>query len=198
MSYPKTYKGKLTKRQKEKEKQKFALAFLIALITVFGSYLMTEASRTTEVHIGHTKGTHPNIEQERIAEQRDVSETHSETQLPVKERLRIEAREECNKRDLGEYCVDDLMGMVWTESRFNPDTVGDNGSSHGLFQIHLGYHPNITKKQARKIGFSVEWTLNRMVEKYNYPEYRSIAIRGHNGSPNNPRTLTYLRSVNNY
>lgn len=191
MRKPTHYKGRMTKRQKEKEKQKFALAFILTLITVFGSYLMTQASRMPEVSAqnstqSHTKATHEQKEQ-----------TRAQENFNTQEKLRIEATQECNKRNLGDYCIKDLMGMAWTESRFNPNTVGDNGNSYGLFQIHLGYHPNITKEQAKRIGFSVKWTLNRLVEK-GYPKYRSRAIMLHNGTSNTHKTLSYLRSVNNF
>jgi 3D (Asp-Asp-Asp) domain-containing protein len=45
----KYYAKKPTKKQKELTKQKIALAFFIAFMVVFGSYLMAEASRVPEV-----------------------------------------------------------------------------------------------------------------------------------------------------
>ena len=119
------------------------------------------------------------------------------TNLTDKDKLFISATKECLKRDLGEYCVNDLMAMAYTESRFNCNAIGDNGASHGCFQIHLGYHKHITQDQARDIDFAVKWTLDRMVH-YNYPEYRSYAIMKHNGTPNTKKTLAYLKAVNNY
>ena len=119
------------------------------------------------------------------------------TNISIADQIRIVATNECGKRDLGSYCVNDLLAMAWTESRFNPNAIGDNGNSHGLFQIHLGYHPEITQEQARDINFSINWTLNRL-EKYGYPVYRSRSIMKHNGTPNTSNTLKYLASVNNY
>ena len=119
------------------------------------------------------------------------------TDLTVADQIRIIANEECANRDLGSYCVNDLLAMAWTESRFNPNAIGDNGASHGLYQIHLGYHPEITQEQARDIRFSINWTLNRLTH-YGYPVYRSRSIMKHNGTPNTPNTLRYLASVNNY
>jgi soluble lytic murein transglycosylase-like protein len=89
------------------------------------------------------------------------------------------------------------MAMAWTESRFNVNAIGDNGASQGLYQIHLGYHPEITQAQARDIEFSTNWTLNRLIA-YGYPVYRSYAVMKHNGTPNTPNTLAYLSRVNNY
>lgn len=48
------------------------------------------------------------------------------------------------------------------ESRFNKDSVGDNGTSFGVFQIHLPAHPDITKEQALDPKWSTEWSLNLM------------------------------------
>ena len=119
------------------------------------------------------------------------------TDLTVADQIRIIANEECGKRGLDSYCVNDLMAMAWTESRFDPNAIGDNGNSHGLYQLHLGYHPEITQEQARDIKFSTNWTLNRLTH-YGYPVYRSRSIMKHNGTPNTPNTLRYLASVNNY
>jgi hypothetical protein len=119
------------------------------------------------------------------------------TDISIADQIRIVARQECNKKDLGRYCEDDLMAMAWTESRFNVNAIGDNGASQGLYQIHLGYHPEITQAQARDIEFSTNWTLNRLIA-YGYPVYRSYAVMKHNGTPNTPNTLAYLSRVNNY
>jgi hypothetical protein len=123
-----------------------------------------------------------------VAEDREMS---------IAEQIRYTAQKECSKRNLGDYCIKDIMGMAWTESRFNKNAIGDNGASHGILQIHLGYHPHITQEQARDIEFSINWALDRM-EYYGYPEYRSYAVMKHNGTPNTRRTLNYLASVNNY
>lgn len=45
----KYYAKKFTKKQREREKQKIALALLTAFLVVFGSYLMVEASRIPKV-----------------------------------------------------------------------------------------------------------------------------------------------------
>jgi len=118
-------------------------------------------------------------------------------ELTDKDRVYISAMKECAKHDMGEFCINDLMGMAWTESRFDCNANGDGGASHGCFQIHLGYHKHITQEQARDTDFAVKWTLDRMIN-YKYPEYRSNAVMRHNGTPGIPATLAYLNSVNNY
>jgi len=113
------------------------------------------------------------------------------------EEIRRIATIKCEEKEMGAGCADDIVAMAWVESRFNCNVVGDGGKSFGCFQIHLGYHKEITKEQARDLDFSLEWTINRLKSK-GYPEYRSVAIRSHNGSPTNPRTLTYLQTINNF
>lgn len=113
----------------------------------------------------------------------------------VKDRIIAEAENLCNKYTLGDFCVKDLLGMAWTESRYNDKAIGDGGKSHGLYQIHLGYHPDVTVNQAEDIRFATEWTLKRLLH-FGYPEYRSTAIQRHNGTPGTAKTISYLESVN--
>lgn len=102
----------------------------------------------------------------------------------------------CAGKKFGEWCIKDLMGIAWAETRLDCSRVGDNGKSFGCFQIHLGYHKEITPDQAKDVNFSVNWTLNRLVAN-GYPEFRSYAIRRHNGGIND-KTLAYLNTVNEY
>lgn len=41
-------------------------------------------------------------------------------------------------RDPALFCA--VMAIAWTESRFQPDTVGDDGNSLGMMQINTKYH----------------------------------------------------------
>lgn len=117
--------------------------------------------------------------------------------LTDKDKIFIASAKECWKRDLGNQCIKDLQGIANKETRFKCDEIGDQGNSYGCYQIHRGYHPEITVEQARDPKFATAWTLNRLIA-YNYPEYRSTAIRRHNGSPTNPKTLKYLQGVNSF
>ena len=93
-------------------------------------------------------------------------------------------------------CQKDLLGIAYAEHRdFNYLKAGDNGNSHGAFQIHLGYHSSVTVSQAEDPYWSAIWTAKRLVH-YGYPEYRSYSIQKHNGTPNTSRTLSYLNTVN--
>lgn len=108
------------------------------------------------------------------------------------------AKVACKARDLGDYCVADLMGIAYAEHHdFDCSKVGDSGSSVGCFQIYRKVHKSITVEQASDIQWSTNWTLNRLISK-GYGEYRSFAIRSHNGSPYIPKTKAYLDTVNKF
>ncbi len=112
-------------------------------------------------------------------------------------KIMVEATKQCNKRKLGEQCVNDIMAMSWVESRHNPQTIGDRGGSHGILQICQHYHPEITQAQAENIEFAIDWTLNRLLH-YGWGENRDFAVMKHNGTPYTKNTLNYLVKVNNY
>lgn len=108
------------------------------------------------------------------------------------------AKVACKARGLGDYCVADLMGIAYAEHHdFDCSKVGDSGSSVGCFQIYRKVHKSITVEQASDIQWSTNWTLNRLISK-GYGEYRSFAIRSHNGSPYIPKTKAYLDTVNKF
>lgn len=111
--------------------------------------------------------------------------------------IRRIAKEECDKQKLGDYCVDDLVAIGYTESRFDCNVIGDGGKSFGCFQIHRGWHPDVSVAQAKDLKFAINWTLNRMVH-YGYPTMRSYSIMKHNGTPGTVKTKAYLATVNNF
>lgn len=47
--------------------------------------------------------------------------------------------------------------IITCESEWNPNAVGDHGTSFGLVQIHLPAHPEITKEQALDPAFSINY-----------------------------------------
>jgi len=118
-------------------------------------------------------------------------------EISIPDQIRIIAKRECKKRNLENYCVEDMLGMAWVESRFNCEVIGDFGASHGCFQIHQGYHKEVTQSQAEDLNFAIKWTLDRLIRK-GYPEYRTNAIRSHNGSVTNPATLNYYNMVDSF
>lgn len=50
-----------------------------------------------------------------------------------------------------------MQKVVSHESSYVWDTVGDNGTSFGVAQIHLPDHSDITKKQAMDPNYSLDW-----------------------------------------
>ena len=118
--------------------------------------------------------------------------------LEIENEIKRISKEECGKRKLGDFCQKDLLAIAYTEHRdLNCNRKGDGGKSVGCYQIHLGYHPEVTAEQAKDLKFSIAWTLNRLVAN-KYPQKRSIAVMKHNGSPWTKKTLAYLKSVNRY
>ena len=104
----------------------------------------------------------------------------------------------CAWAGLGKTCVEDLMGISYAETRsFNYKAQGDGSQSWGLHQIHLGYHPDVTKEQALDPYWSAKWTIKRLISK-GYLVDRDYAIQSHNGTPNKEKTLAYLSVVNEY
>ncbi len=111
----------------------------------------------------------------------------------------------CEKHGLNETieqlndCAGTLHAIAATETgnSFNLLSVGDSGKSQGAFQIHQGYHPNITTAQAQDPYFSADWTLARMINN-DYKTNSNRAIMKHNGTPNTSKTLAYLNKVNSY
>jgi len=140
----------------------------------------------TDFHFQH------NLEKVNLtSEPSDVNATYAREQI-----LAI-AKKSCAAGKFREYCTKDLLAVAYAESRFNCQKIGDRGMSFGCYQIHLGYHPNISKEQARDLNFAINWTLNRMVSN-GYPKYRSVSLMAHNGTPNAPKTLSYLSLINSY
>lgn len=98
----------------------------------------------------------------------------------------------------GDAMIKDLMAMAWTESRsFNYKAMGDGNKSYGIYQIHLGYHPEVTIAQATDPYWAAEWTAERLIAK-GWKRDREYAIRSHNGNPTQPQTLPYIQTVNQY
>ncbi len=50
------------------------------------------------------------------------------------------------------------------ESNWNPNAVGDHGTSFGLAQIHLPAHPGITKEQALDPEFALNFITDQFIK----------------------------------
>jgi hypothetical protein len=195
-------------------KNKILLAFIITWITLSFTYTACALDRTITIDFNRPTYTNATLEEIKGLCELEALECSFEARLASKmpqgeeiiakrssstneEEIRRIATIKCEEKEMGAGCADDIVAMAWVESRFNPDAVGDNGLAIGVLQLHLGYHKHITKEQAKDIEFSIDWTLNRLKAK-DYINNRNFAVRSHNGSPTNPKTLAYLQAVNNF
>lgn len=117
----------------------------------------------------------------------------------VDQKIYIAADKACQNKGLGKNCVNDLRSIAATETNgtMNCNAVGDGGSAIGCFQINFYWPRTISKIQAKDIDVAVNWTLDTLIQN-GYKTNRDVAIRKHNGSPTNPKTLNYLNKVNHW
>jgi len=202
----KTYKGKPTKYIKSvRNENKIKAIFLILFFTfAIGSAISNKP--TSE--LGSEEPTTNQLEAQNTTTQGIATNNQALELIPLltnNYEQEIDVRraidQACNyigadKDGYEIQCQKDLLGIAYAEHRdFNYLKAGDNGNSHGAFQIHLGYHSSVTVSQAEDPYWSAIWTAKRLVH-YGYPEYRSYSIQKHNGTPNTSRTLSYLNTVN--
>lgn len=50
-----------------------------------------------------------------------------------------------------------MMEVIKCESSYNPNAIGDHGTSLGLVQIHLPAHPDITRAEAFDPIFAINF-----------------------------------------
>lgn len=64
------------------------------------------------------------------------------------------------------YNVDSrvMQQVVYHESRYDEHAIGDNGKSHGLSQIHLPSHPNVSEDDAYNPHFALKFLANKLSE----------------------------------
>ena len=60
--------------------------------------------------------------------------------------------------------VDKFTGTLNCESQFNPEAVGDHGTSLGIAQIHLPAHPDVSRENA----FDGIWSINWAAHHFSY------------------------------
>lgn len=178
-----------------------ALSCAIVMVSVWNHYSLeynkvaSQAIESIKSNIHVQKVKAETVRQE--VQTKKVVLAIPEAKESVEQMIRRIAKEECDKQKLGDYCVDDLAAIGYTESRFDCSVIGDGGKSFGCFQIHRGWHPDVSVAQAKDLKFAINWTLNRMVH-YGYPTMRSYSIMKHNGTPGTVKTKAYLATVNNF
>lgn len=52
---------------------------------------------------------------------------------------------------------DEFVATAQCESGFDAIIQGDNGKAHGVFQIRLDYHPEITLEEANDPFWAIDW-----------------------------------------
>lgn len=65
-------------------------------------------------------------------------------------------------REIEPELADVLIRLAACESTLNPEAVGDYGHSHGLYQIFLRWHPDVSLDQARDIDFATRWSAKKI------------------------------------
>lgn len=73
-----------------------------------------------------------------------------------------------------------LYGMIDYESGWDPNAVGDNGTSFGLAQIHRPAFPNISRTEALDPRFALDFTARMLRERYDEYGRWDAAIAAHN------------------
>ena len=58
--------------------------------------------------------------------------------------------------------TDYLLRLANCESKFKQYAIGDAGKSRGIFQIHSGYHPEVSSQCAFNVKCATEWTMWRI------------------------------------
>ncbi len=82
-----------------------------------------------------------------------------------------------------------LYGLINHESGFNINAVGDNGNSFGLAQIFLpAWKGTISKGQALNPLFALEWTSQKLRERFNQYGRWDAAVAAHNS----PQAASHL------
>lgn len=69
-----------------------------------------------------------------------------------------------------EYGIDPqaVDAVIFCESSYNKDALGDGGKSRGLAQIHADYHPEITDEQAYDPEYAIDFLAKNMKEGRSY------------------------------
>lgn len=61
-----------------------------------------------------------------------------------------------------------MKTVIWCESRYNKDALGDGGKSRGLSQIHSHYHPQVLDKQAYDPAFAIRFLAEKLSKGQGY------------------------------
>lgn len=159
---PTTYRGKLTKKQKQKELQKIVLSFFLTFLIAFGGYLIREMHffnqevKAESLVRSHTKPVVSHKDKKGI-------NTPKKENLSTEERILDIAEKENFKWQ--SY----LLRLAYCESRLNPDAINYNqghGTDRGIYQINDKYHPEVSDECAYDLECATKWTMWRINSGY--------------------------------
>ena len=65
-----------------------------------------------------------------------------------------------------EYGVDPQLALYisYKESQWNPNAIGDHGTSFGVFQIHNPESKGLTPTQAKNLIISTKWAMQELAQ----------------------------------
>lgn len=61
-----------------------------------------------------------------------------------------------------------MKTVIYCESRYNKDALGDGGKSRGLSQIHSYYHPDVLDSEAYDPAFAIDFLASHLAEGRGY------------------------------
>ncbi len=98
------------------------------------------------------------VEAEGVAENFDQPKFPALISFPYRQNVQQRIRE--IEPELG----DTLILLANCESTLNPNAMGDDANSFGLYQIFLKWHTDVTREQALEIDFATRWTAQKIRE----------------------------------
>ena len=105
---------------------------LILMITVIIAFMATNIVTVTEPEIKKEPKPEP-----KIIEVIEPENVRTYFDVPLSEELQNYIFDTCEQYEIDPAIV---VAVIWRESRYNADSIGDNGNSFGLMQIQKKWH----------------------------------------------------------
>lgn len=83
----------------------------------------------------------------------------------TEDRIKKEIRDRAQEYNVS---AEVMETVIWCESRFNKDALGDGGKSRGLAQIHSYYHPQVLDEQAYDPAFAIKFLAEKLANGQGY------------------------------
>ena len=140
-----TYKKSLTIRNK-RLRDKRILMYMLAWFVITATYAFIDISNNFVISCDEVVKATSIATPERVEVETPLLEQVLPVMIETEKSNEMQIREIAKEFDF--KWEDWLVKLAFCESSLNQYAVGDNGNSRGLFQIHKGYHPNVTDEQA--------------------------------------------------